>query len=118
MSAQYQINVCPMSPIPAQCPICLLNVLNICPMSHMSAQCSQFLPNVLRGQISDFFRYVFSILVLKKRHLKCILSSHINAKRNWYIRGTMELSVCRRYNNLNFLLPMKTRKKNNFKSCS
>ena len=58
MSAQCLPNVCPMSPISAQCPICLLNVLDICPMSHMFVQCSQFLPNVLRGQISDFFRYV------------------------------------------------------------
>ena len=58
-------NVFPMSPISAQCPICLLNVLNICPMSHMSAQCSQFLPNVLRGQISDFFRYVLTRFLLK-----------------------------------------------------
>ena len=48
-------NFCPMSSISAQC---LPNVLKICPMSHMSAQCSQFLPNVVRGQISDFFRYV------------------------------------------------------------
>jgi hypothetical protein len=46
-------NVCPMS---AQC---LANVPYVCPMSHMSSKCPQILPNVIRGQISDFFRYVF-----------------------------------------------------------
>ena len=34
------------------------------------------------------------------------------------IRGIMELSLCWRYNSLNFLLSMKKRKKNNLKSCS
>ena len=40
-------NVCPMS---AQC------LPNVCPMS---SQCPQYLPNVVRGQISDFFWYVY-----------------------------------------------------------
>ena len=47
MSAQYQLNFCPLS---AQC------LPNVCPMS---AQCPKILPNVARGQISDFFRYVW-----------------------------------------------------------
>jgi hypothetical protein len=50
MSAQYLPNVCPMfSPMSAQV------LPNVCPMS---AQCPKIMPNVVRGQISDFFRYV------------------------------------------------------------
>ena len=54
MSAQYQINVCPMSaqclpnvcPMSAQCPQFPLNVPYVCLMFLISAQCPICLPNV------------------------------------------------------------------------
>ena len=73
MSAQYQINVCPMS---AKC------LPNVCPMS---AQCPQFLPNVVRSQISNLFRYVFS----KNHKLYCSgqgvppMFGDYEAQRHW-----------------------------------
>ena len=47
-SAKCLPNFCPMSPIVTQ----FAGVLKI------FAKCPQFLPNYVRGQISDFFRYV------------------------------------------------------------
>ena len=57
MSAQHLSNAWPNS---AQCPQFLLNVPYICLMFLISAQCLICLPNVVRGQISDFFRYVLT----------------------------------------------------------
>ena len=61
MSAQWLPDVCPMAAqclqnictMPAQC------LRNVCAIS---VQCPICLPNVVRGQISNFFRYVSSKL--------------------------------------------------------
>ena len=65
-----------MSLMSAQCPQNLTNVPNLCLMSPvvspisaqcpMSAQCPKLKPNVVRSQISDFFQYVCSKILLSK----------------------------------------------------
>ena len=92
MSAKCQPNVCPMSAkclpsvpnfclmshMSAKCPHFLPGVLSICPMSHISAQSPQFLPNVVRGQISDFFRYVLTCYWRSQSDLILTIVLHCN----------------------------------------
>ena len=60
------------------------NVPQFCPMSTISAYCSQYLPNVVRGQISDFFRYVFFILQILQTQRMCQnLFSHFLIKHSF-----------------------------------
>ena len=65
-------NVCPMSTQS------LPSVPYVCSMSHMSAQCPQILLNAVRGQISDFFRYVMFFSYLQLESCYCFLQSPNN----------------------------------------